>query len=55
MWVNAQPERCFLSLTLADGIQLADDEAAGAFRCGQYGAVYQLGGRLNEMLLKVKM
>eukprot|EP00195_Chlamydomonas_chlamydogama_P015575 CAMPEP_0202901682 /NCGR_PEP_ID=MMETSP1392-20130828/14398_1 /ASSEMBLY_ACC=CAM_ASM_000868 /TAXON_ID=225041 /ORGANISM="Chlamydomonas chlamydogama, Strain SAG 11-48b" /LENGTH=190 /DNA_ID=CAMNT_0049588285 /DNA_START=287 /DNA_END=859 /DNA_ORIENTATION=+ len=37
-----------------DGVQLADEEAGGLFRCGQYGAVYQLGGRLNEMMLRVK-
>ncbi|MEW5298120.1 MAG: hypothetical protein WDW38_001143 [Sanguina aurantia] len=53
---SAEAARLRLVAALAaDGIQLADDEAAGAFRCGQYGAVYQLGGRLNEMLLKVKM
>lgn len=38
----------------ADGLSLAEEEAEGLFRCGQYGAVYQLAGRLNEMLLRVK-
>lgn len=42
------------ALRPADGLALADDEAAGLFRCAQYGAVYQLGGRLNELMLRVK-
>ncbi|GLC46042.1 hypothetical protein PLESTB_001024600 [Pleodorina starrii] len=38
-----------------DGIRLAEADAAGRFRCAQYGAVYQLGGRLNEMMLQVNV
>ncbi|PNH01861.1 hypothetical protein TSOC_012222, partial [Tetrabaena socialis] len=38
-----------------DGIQLAELEAQGRFRCAQYGAVYQLGGRLNELMLQVRV
>ena len=38
----------------ADGIALAEEEDKGYFRCAQYGAVYQLAGRLNEMMLRVK-
>ncbi|KXZ50839.1 hypothetical protein GPECTOR_15g525 [Gonium pectorale] len=38
-----------------DGIQVAEAEAAGCFRCAQYGAVYQLGERLNELMLQVKV
>ncbi|EFJ45759.1 hypothetical protein VOLCADRAFT_93948 [Volvox carteri f. nagariensis] len=36
-----------------DGVRLSEADAAGRFRCAQYGAVYQLGDRLNEMMLQV--
>ena len=36
-------------------MQLAEDETRGYFRCAQYGAVYQLAGRINEMMLRVKL
>jgi hypothetical protein len=36
-------------------VSLADEEAAGMFRVAQYGAVYQLEARLNEMLLRIKV
>jgi hypothetical protein len=39
----------------ADGLSLADDEAAGFFRVAQYGQVYTLQTRLNEMMLKVQL
>lgn len=39
----------------ADGVSLADEEAEGLFRVGQYGAVYQLEARLNEMMLRIKV
>ncbi|GIL69281.1 hypothetical protein Vretimale_12602 [Volvox reticuliferus] len=38
-----------------DGIRLSEADTAGRFRCAQYGAVYQLGGRLNEMMLQVNV
>ncbi|KAG2482002.1 hypothetical protein HYH03_019046 [Edaphochlamys debaryana] len=38
-----------------DGIQLAEADAAGRFRCAQYGAVYTLGERLNELMLQVRV
>jgi hypothetical protein len=39
----------------ADGVQLVASDAAGRFRCAQYGAVYQLGARLNELMLQVRI
>jgi hypothetical protein len=39
----------------ADGLSLAAEEAAGFFRVAQYGQVYTLQTRLNEMMLKVQL
>ncbi len=39
----------------ADGLSLAADEAEGFFRVAQYGQVYTLQTRLNEMMLKVQL
>lgn len=39
----------------ADGVALGDEDAQGRFRVAQYGPVYQLGGRLNEMMLTVRV
>lgn len=39
----------------ADGLSLAADEADGFFRVAQYGQVYTLQTRLNEMMLKVQL
>lgn len=38
-----------------DGVALGDEDAQGRFRVAQYGPVYQLGGRLNEMMLTVRV
>lgn len=38
-----------------DGLKLAADEAEGFFRVAQYGQVYTLQTRLNEMMLKVEL
>ncbi|KAJ9516060.1 hypothetical protein QJQ45_024487 [Haematococcus lacustris] len=46
--------RQLLAALQRDGVQLSEEAAAGAFRVGQYGAVYQLGGRINELYLKVE-
>jgi len=37
-----------------DGIKLSEEAEAGGFRVGQYGALYQLSGRVNEMYIKVR-
>ncbi|GFR46101.1 hypothetical protein Agub_g7581 [Astrephomene gubernaculifera] len=37
-----------------DGIPLAPADAGGRFRCLQYGAVYQLGPRVNELVLQLR-
>jgi hypothetical protein len=37
----------------ADGVKLSEEALAGGFRVGQYGAVYQLAGRINELYVKV--
>lgn len=39
----------------ADGICLAKEETQGFFRVAQYGQVYTLQTRVNEMLLKVSL
>ncbi len=39
----------------ADGVALGEEDAQGRFRVAQYGPVYQLGGRLNEMMLTVRV
>ena len=49
-----QAKKRLLDALKADGVSMADDEEQGFFRCAQYGAVYQLAGRLNEMMLRVK-
>lgn len=38
-----------------DGVALAEQEAAGLFRVAQYGPVYSLSPRLNEMMLKIRL
>lgn len=38
-----------------DGIQLGDEEAAGSFRVAQYGPIYTINTRINEVMLKVKL
>ncbi|PNW76664.1 hypothetical protein CHLRE_11g467784v5 [Chlamydomonas reinhardtii] len=54
---SAEAVRRRLAACLArDGLKTADtDGEGGRFRCSQYGAVYQLGPRLNELLLRVKL
>ncbi|KAG2484654.1 hypothetical protein HYH03_016607 [Edaphochlamys debaryana] len=53
---NAEAVRRRLIAALKqDGIQLAEADAAGRFRCAQYGAVYTLGERLNELMLQVRV
>jgi hypothetical protein len=42
-------------VVLADGLSLAADEAGGYFRVAQYGQVYTLQTRLNEMMLRVQL
>jgi hypothetical protein len=37
----------------ADGLRLAEEEAAGAFRLAQYGPLNSLSTRVNEVLLRV--
>ena len=37
----------------ADGLKLAEEEAAGAFRLAQYGPLNSLSTRVNEVLLRV--
>ncbi|KAG2429512.1 hypothetical protein HXX76_010747 [Chlamydomonas incerta] len=45
-----------LACLARDGLKTADtDGEGGRFRCSQYGAVYQLGPRLNEMVLQIKL
>lgn len=39
----------------ADGLALAEDEAAGLYRVGQYGQIYTLAQRLNEVMLAVQI
>lgn len=46
---------CRVSCHAADGLSLAADEAEGFFRVAQYGQVYTLQTRLNEMMLKVQL
>ncbi|GIL60879.1 hypothetical protein Vafri_15714 [Volvox africanus] len=51
---NAEAARQrLLTYLQRDGIRLSEADTAGRFRCAQYGAVYQLGGRLNEIMLQV--
>ncbi|GBF94002.1 hypothetical protein Rsub_07270 [Raphidocelis subcapitata] len=38
-----------------DGLQLAEAEAGGLFRVAQYGQVYTLEERLNELMLRVQL
>ncbi|KAK9903516.1 hypothetical protein WJX75_007851 [Coccomyxa subellipsoidea] len=37
----------------SDGLRLAEEEAAGAFRLAQYGPLNSLSTRVNEVLLRV--
>lgn len=37
----------------AEGLKLAEEEAAGAFRLAQYGPLNSLSTRVNEVLLRV--
>jgi hypothetical protein len=46
---------CTVQCCAADGLSLAADEAEGFFRVAQYGQVYTLQTRLNEMMLKVQL
>jgi hypothetical protein len=39
----------------ADGLRLAERESQGYFRVGQFGAVYTLETRVNEMMLAVSL
>ncbi|KAK9815546.1 hypothetical protein WJX72_005503 [[Myrmecia] bisecta] len=58
---NATPEKAaalvkqLASGLQADGIALAEDESAGAFRVAQYGPVNSLRERLNELMLGVRL
>lgn len=38
-----------------DGLSLGEEEREGYFRVAQYGQVYTLQARLNEMMLKVQL
>ena len=49
-----EARRLLLQSLKSDGIAI-DEESADMFNCGQYGAVYQVGGRLNELQLKIKL
>jgi hypothetical protein len=49
-----EARRLLLESLHKDGISI-DEELADKFSCGQYGAVYQVGGRLNELQLKIKL
>jgi hypothetical protein len=44
-----------LAALAADGLKVADDEAGGKFRVAQYGQVYTLEERLNELLLRIQL
>lgn len=44
---------CVFAADDADGLSLAAAEAGGYFRVGQYGQVYTLDTRINELLLEV--
>lgn len=49
---------CALSANLCpytDGLSLGEEEREGYFRVAQYGQVYTLQARLNEMMLKVQL
>lgn len=39
----------------ADGIELGEDERDGVFRLAQYGQIYTLSSRLNELMLRVSV
>ena len=39
----------------ADGLQLAASDAAGGFRVSQFGPLYSLKPRKNELLLRVAL
>lgn len=43
-----------LAALAADGVSLAEAEAGGLFRVAQYGPVFSLSTRVNEMMLKIK-
>ena len=43
------------TMGLADGIQLGEDERNGVFRLAQYGQIYSLSSRLNELMLRVSV
>jgi len=42
-------------LLWADGIELGEEEKAGVFRLAQYGQIYSLSSRLNELMLRVSV
>ncbi len=48
-WAESQLGCC------ADGLMLAGEEAAGAFRLAQYGPLNSLSTRVNEVLLRVQL
>jgi hypothetical protein len=50
-----RPLLCLAGAAAADGLALAPDEARGFFRVAQYGQVYTLQARLNEMMLGVQI
>ena len=44
-----------LCLLPSDGIALGDEEQSGVFRLAQYGQIYSLSSRLNELMLRVSV
>lgn len=54
--VSAEAARKQLLAALqADGLQVAEEEAQGLFRVAQYGPLFSLSTRVNEMMLRVKV
>ena len=42
-------------LLWSDGIELGEEERDGVFRLAQYGQIYSLTSRLNELMLRVSV
>ena len=50
-----EARRALLAALERDGLKVAEPEAGGLFRVAQYGQVYTLEERLNELLLRVQL